>query len=143
MKKVYFLTGKPFIANKVYLSDTAGNISGPYNNVREAGAFAIKSDVILLALDTSVLDKKKEPPKTIKSITIDFTNNKIKITGENKEARCRLNLIEYGIGEYPLSDTQLKDYEKLIDDSFNRTTEVSIIGLPPIEGESLDALLYM
>lgn len=124
---------KLFEYGKVYLSDDKGNIVGPYKSTVEASLYAVENDTILIALDPLV--GRKKPKKTVTGITLNFNDNTVDIKG----AAC----CGYEEGTASIKDEDLKEPLKLIDKCYSAFKDTEVIGVPPIAGECLDALLYM
>lgn len=127
-----------FKIGKYYLSDSEGNLSGPFNSRTEAVPYAIKGDVLIQVLDMSGFCLPKNRPD---KIVLDFNRKTVTITG-NKDTEAILNKVKYTVGVHDIKDI-ITDWEVLITDSLNLCKDTKVIGNPPIEGEYLNEMLYM
>lgn len=143
MTTVNFLK-QPFKSGFCYLSDYAGNISGPYMSTREASGAATFGDICLIAVDAKTIKsiQKTEVKKNITEISIDFVKKSVTIVGDDG-ADVSLAKTVYLTGTTPLDDEELKEWDKIIEDANKHCKNTIIIGTPPIQGELLDALLHM
>ena len=129
-----------FVEGKYYLSDYAGNIAGPYESVQEANRFAVDGDVFLYTIPFK--SKESKPKKKIEKISLDFKNKKIIITGD-EGAEVTLNKVVYDLGETSVDDEELKEWETLLTDATKVCSNITFIGLPPVEGEYLNEMLHL
>ena len=129
-----------FIEGKYYLSDYAGNITGPYNSVQEANSFAFVDDIVLYTIPFR--SKESKHKKKIKNISLDFKNKKIIITGD-EDTEVTLNKVVYDLGETSVDDEELKEWEALLTDAAKVCKSITFVGRPPIEGEYLNEMLHL
>lgn len=130
-----------FVAGKYYLSDYAGNVSGPYINADIALKNAVAGDLLLVAVAPETLKNKKKK-KVVDKISIDFQNKEVIIAGEDG-AEAELNKVTYTVGKTALDELELLDWETIITDAYKACKVVVIKGRPPVKGEYLNEMLHM
>lgn len=114
-----------FKENNYYLyKPSAMKIHGPYLTRKSAEDDFEDGDTLLLALPCKTT-------KTCKSATVDFNNKLLTIQGSFKE---------YLSGTYEIPDSMLST---VLTELYNVCKDVTIIGVPPLQGECLDEMLHM
>ena len=122
-----------------YLTDYAGNISGPYDSRELAVADAVAGDRLLLCLDTNFKRTKKEEKKKVTEITLDFNRNVVKIAGNEVE----LNKVTYAVGESEIDKEELNSWYSIVTDAYKACERTTIVGTPPVKGVCLNEMLHL
>lgn len=125
-----------------YLTDYAGNISGPYDSRASALEDSVAGDRLLLCLDTNFKRAKKEEKKKITEITLDFNRNVVIIAGD-EGAETALNKVNYAVGETEIDKEELNQWYAIATDAYKACEKTAIVGTPPVKGVCLDEMLYM
>ena len=114
-----------FKENNYYLyRPSTMKVQGPYVSRKSAEDDFEDGDTLLLALPCKTT-------KTCKSATVDFNKKLLTIQGSFKE---------YLSGTYEIPDSMLST---VLTELYNVCKDVTIIGVPPLQGECLDEMLHM
>lgn len=136
----YYSCLYPFTAGKYYVADVTGFVIGEYDSYAEARAEACEDDVVLIAVKP--IGKEKEdrlllPPKVetkCDKIIIDF--DKKELTIGNKDVT--IADVEYEKESvYELETDDIKEWYKLLADSWKVADVVETLGTPPIDGKDI------
>lgn len=114
-----------FKENNYYLyRPSTTKVYGPYASRKNAEDDFEDGDTLLLAL-------AYKTTKTCKSAKVDFNKKLLTIQGSFKE---------YLSGTYEIPDSMLST---ILTELYNVCKDVTIIGIPPLQGECLDEMLHM
>lgn len=111
-----------------YLSDSAGNISGPYYTKAFAIEQAVEGDFLLQV--HKLEENKKKPQK----IVLDFKKEEI-IIYSKQPLEVTLNKCTYSSGTSPMDKEE--DWYMLLMDANKVCKDVEVVGTPPIAGDKL------
>lgn len=114
-----------FKENNYYLyRPSTMKVFGPFAVRKNAEDDFEDGDTLLLALS-------HKPTKTCKSAKVDFNKKLLTIKGSFKE---------YLTGTYEIPDSILST---ILTELYSVCKDVTIIGIPPLQGECLDEMLHM
>ena len=115
-----------FIDNKYYIYKASlKKMYGPYDSRYLANTDVDEGDTLLLALQS-------KPVKACKEAAVDFDNNTLTI--------IKGTFKDYTTGTYEVEAETLFKYFTELQSSCDN---LQVLGVPPLEGECLDALLYL
>lgn len=114
-----------------YCEDENFNLYGPFKNVKECEKYNYQN--IWQLVKTSNKDSQ------INNITVDFTSNTLTIEGGKN---CNIKILDKYIGNGVHSFVP-DSWELILSKANESCKNVTIIGKPLIDGECLDAVLYM
>lgn len=114
-----------FKENNYYIySSSTKKVLGPFISRKEAEAVFEEGDNLLLALAC-------KPAESCTQATIDFNKNTLTIKGTFKT---------YKTGTYEIPDSMLST---ILTELHSVCKNVTVVGVPPLEGECLDEMLHM
>ena len=114
-----------FKDNNYYLyRPSTKQVYGPFEVRKKAEDVFEEGDTMLLAL-------AHKATNTCKSATVDFNKKVLTIKGTFKE---------YLTGSYEIPDSMLPT---ILTELHSVCKDVTVIGVPPLQGECLDEMLYM
>lgn len=124
---------KPIFTPGKYYVAMPDNTVQQFDTIEQAKYFAYDDDVILVALTSNGSHIAKSSIIKADKITVDFNKNLLTIEGKG----VTLNKIEYKTGVSSLTETDLKEWYKLLNDAYIHSQAVEIVGTPPINGKDI------
>lgn len=129
------MTSSIFNIGYYYLVDCDDNVVGEFDTLDEAKRFADPTDIILISLSATGSRNRKATPviKKVDKIVIDFNKNILTLKG----GTAILDKISYDEGDNELETADLEGWNKMLTDAYMLCDDVTVVGIPPIQGRNI------
>lgn len=121
-----------FYPNHIYVADKNNIVFANGTSKEELEGYKYDDDdTVLIAIHPKQFFKHVSK---VESIVIDFTKSMLSIKG----SKVTLAKVEYEEGDIKLEPEDMKDWSSILEDAYKACKNVTVLGVPPIEGECLD-----